>query len=87
MEIQENNKLPFLNVLITKKADGSLSHQVYRNKTHTDRYLHAISHHHPSQKIGILNTLATRAVRISDTEHLKRELSHLSRVLQENGYE
>ena len=86
MEIQENNSLPFLNVLLTKKTDGSLSHQVLHKKTHTDRYLHAESHHHPSQKVGILNTLATRAIRISDTEHLKEELAHLSRVLQENGY-
>ena len=72
--------------MLTKKIDGSLSHQVYHKKTHTDRYLHAESHPHPSQKGGILNTLATRAVRISDTEHLKEELAHLSRVLQENGY-
>ena len=66
MEVQENNRLPFLDVLITKNKDGSLAHQVYRKKTHTDRYLHATSHHHPSQKLGILNTLAIRAIRISD---------------------
>ena len=86
MEIQENNSLPFLDVLLTKKTDGSLSHQVYRKKTHIDRYLHAESHHHPSQKVGILNTLSTRVVRIYDTENLKEELSHLSKVLQENVY-
>ena len=71
MEIQENNCLPFLGVLITKREDGSLSHQVYRKKTHTDRYVHASSHHHPSQKMGILHTLATRAVRISKRNTLK----------------
>ena len=49
--------------------------------------MHTKSNNHPSQKIGILKTLVTRAVRIYDTEHLKEELSHLSRVLQENGYE
>ena len=48
METQENNSLPFLDVLLTKKTDGSLSHQVYHKKTHTDRYLHAESHHHLS---------------------------------------
>lgn len=70
MEIQENNCLPLLDVLITKKADGSLAHQVYQKKTHTDKYLHADSHHHPSQKNGILNTLATRAIKTVDAEHL-----------------
>ena len=47
MEIQENNFLPFLDVLITKREDGSLSHKVYQKKSHIDRYVHASSHHHP----------------------------------------
>ena len=61
MDVQENNCLPFLDVLITKNEYGSLAHQVYRKKMHTDRYLHATSHHHPSQKLGTLNTLSIRA--------------------------
>lgn len=40
MEIEnENRSLPFLDTLITRKADGSLGHQVYRKPTHTNRYL------------------------------------------------
>ena len=86
MQIQDNNCLSFLDVLIMKKLYGSLAHQVYRKKTHTDKYLHAESHHHPSQKIGILHTLAKRVVRVSDEDHLNEELQHLSKILQENGY-
>ncbi|XP_018307957.1 uncharacterized protein [Mycetomoellerius zeteki] len=38
MDIEENGKLPFLDVLVSKKADGTLGyHQVYRKPTHTDR--------------------------------------------------
>ena len=48
MEIQDNNCLPFLDALITKRKDGSLSHKVYRKKTHTDRYVHTSLHHHRS---------------------------------------
>ena len=48
MEIEQNNSLPFLDVLVTHNDNGSLSHQVYKKKTHTDRYLNARSHHHPS---------------------------------------
>ena len=84
MEVQENNCLPFLDVLITKNEDGSLAHQVYRKKMHTDTCLHATSHHHPSQKLGILNTLSIRAIRIFEKEHLDEE--HLAKFLQENGY-
>ena len=86
MEIEENNKFPFLDVLISRKEDSSISHQVYRKKTHTDRYLHADSHHFPPQKIGVINTLVTRALRISDREHIKDEINHLERVFEDNGY-
>jgi hypothetical protein len=63
MELEENGSIPFLDVLINKKEDGNLGHVVYRKKTHTENYLHASSHHHPTQKLGVLNTLATRAIR------------------------
>jgi len=70
INIKENGKLTFLYVLVSKKADGTLGHQVYRKPTHTDRYLHAESHYHPSQKQSAINSLVHRAFIISDKEHL-----------------
>ena len=61
METEVDRTLPFLDILITRNDDGSLAHQVYRKKTHTDKYIHVDSHHHPAKRIGVLNTLATRA--------------------------
>jgi hypothetical protein len=50
-EVQEDDKtIPFLDVLFTIHDDGSLGHNVYRKPTHTDRYLHYNSFHHPSIK-------------------------------------
>ena len=86
MEIKENNKLPFLDILISRKEDGSISHQVYRKNTHTDRYLHADSHYFPPQKVGVINTIVTRALRISNKEHIKEEIDHLAKVFEDNGY-
>jgi hypothetical protein len=86
MEIEDNNNIPFLDILISKKNDGSLSHQVYRKKTHTDRYLHVESHHHPAQKLGVINTLVTCAIRVSDNDHVEQELNHLVDVFKNNGY-
>ena len=86
MEMEEEGKLAFLDVLLTKKVDGSLGYQVYRKKTHTDRYLHADSHHHPAQKAGVIQTLAYRSKRILDTDHLEQEFEHLERVFMKNGY-
>ena len=73
MEVEENERIPFLDVLIYRKLDGSLGHKVFRKKTHTDNYLDVDSHHHPAEKLGIINTIEKRAVRICDDEHLKEE--------------
>jgi len=78
--------LPFLDILISKNSDGSLDHQVFRKKTHTEQYLHASSYHFPAQKMGVLNTLAILALRISDKKSFEKEKSHLLDVFVENGY-
>ena len=86
MEIKEDNSLPFLDILLSRKEDGSLAHQVYRKKAHTDKYIQSDSHHHPAQKIDIINNLTVRAKRIYDLAHLDLELEHLVKVLKNNGY-
>ncbi|XP_046382342.1 uncharacterized protein LOC124153288 [Ischnura elegans] len=53
MEIEMNGELPFLDVLVQRGMNGSLRHTAYRKATHTDRYLHAHSHHHPQQKSSV----------------------------------
>ncbi|XP_055856163.1 uncharacterized protein LOC129919329 [Episyrphus balteatus] len=71
MEIEENNTLAFLDVKVIKNQDGTLGHTVYRKNTHTDRYLHAASHHHPeyigSEYIG--ETKRSISTRLN--EHIK----------------
>ena len=86
MELEVNESIPFLDVLLTRKDDGTLGHRVFRKKTHTKSYLRADSHHHPSQKIGVLNTLGIRASRISDSEHLREENNHLTSIFKNIGY-
>ncbi|XP_030754214.1 uncharacterized protein LOC115881004 [Sitophilus oryzae] len=85
METEVNNQLAFLDVLVKRNGD-LLDHTVYRKPTHTDRYLHKLSNHHPSQKQGIIGTLANRARRICANEHIQEELSHLNKAFLANGY-
>ena len=98
MDIERNGKLPFLDVLVfcalcSKKADGTLGHQIYRKPTHidrclhTDRYLHVESHHHPAQKLSAINSLVHKVFTISDKEHLQTELNYLITALQKNGHD
>ncbi|XP_023311228.1 uncharacterized protein LOC111691923 [Anoplophora glabripennis] len=86
MEIEENNKLPFLDVSIIKNRTGGLGYTVYRKPTHTDRYLHAESHHHPSQLNSVLKTLITRSERLTDNEHKTEEIEKVKKALQQNGF-
>ena len=44
-EAEENEKLAFLDTVITHHKDGSLTTSVYRKKTHTDKHLSFQSHH------------------------------------------
>lgn len=55
--------------------------RVYRKPTHLDRYLNANSHHHPAQKIAVLNTLVHQACEMSDRDSWKDEKLYLYRAL------
>ena len=60
MEEESEGQLPFLDVLV-KKDDCRLITSVYRKKTHTDRYIHYTSDHHPRIKHGVIQCLMKRA--------------------------
>ena len=87
MEEETDGSIPFLDVLV-KKNKGRLSTSVYRKPTHTDRYLHFSSHHHPRVKAGIALCLRDRAEKIcgAGSSVLQEEKEHLKGVLQANGY-
>ena len=53
---------------------------MYRKPTHTDRYLHAESHHHSSQKQSAINSLVHGAPSL--TKNIYTELNHLKLTLQ-----
>jgi hypothetical protein len=50
METEIEGHLPFLDVGIYRRPDGSLGHNVYRKDTHPNLYLNAKSRYHPSIK-------------------------------------
>jgi hypothetical protein len=82
MEAEQDRTLPFLDVLASRRLDGTLGHTVYRKSTHMDLYLHAKSEHHPAQKRSVLITLIRRAKTLCDPDSLGKEIHHLRYAFQ-----
>ena len=59
--------------MVTKRQDETIGHKVFRKKTNIERDLHADSYHNPSQNIGVLNSLITSGMIISDEEYPKED--------------
>jgi hypothetical protein len=57
-----------------------------KKKNHTEKYLHAKAHHHPTQKLGVINTLNTKALKISNEDHFKEDKIHKLEFFKNNRY-
>ena len=87
MEVECGGRIPFLDVLVTRESDGSISTSVYRKPTHTDKYLDFDSHHPLSHKRSVANTLLGRARSHCSSSHsLVSEKKHISQALCLNSY-
>ena len=87
MEKEENSTIPFLDTLIQRNQDGTISVKVYRKPTHTNQYLSFTSHHSTRSKQSVITALFNRAENvITNHTELKQEQQHITKVLQYNGY-
>ena len=87
-EEEQEGKLPFLDVLVTRH-DGELRTGVYRKKTHTDRVLSFHSHHPMSAKRSVVGSLFARIdthFDKNDNVGREEERQHLVTALQQNDY-
>jgi len=83
---KKEDHVPFLDIDIYRKTDGSLGHKVYWKPTHTNLYLHQKSHHHPANKQTVLASLIHRAKSLCDQDSLTQKLVFLTTVFKDNGY-
>ena len=86
MEKEQDNKLPFLNVLVACTEQGFRS-SVYHKSTFTGHYLNFNSHHPYNVKKGIIHCLQHRAKAISSNiEAYKEGMISLRHNLHHNNY-
>ena len=87
VELESDGRLPFLDVLMCRRPDGSISTSVYRKDTHTDKYLDFSSHRPLSHKIAVVCTLCSRADTHSSLASSRiDEVNHVSTALGLNSY-
>ena len=66
-DTQPDGSMPFLDILITLKYNGTLTTNVYRKPILMDQYSHSDSHHHIVAKCSVINTLVLRTNVVSFT--------------------
>ena len=87
VEVENERKLPFLDILIERTTDGVLETCVYRKGTHTDQILNFASNHPKQHKASCIKTLFARIyTHCSTPESRLAERQYLSKVFKSNGY-
>ena len=85
MEIEADSKLPFMDILV-QRTNGSFARSVYRKPTFTGLYTRWDSFSPTSQKIGLIKSLKSRALKICSESMLQDEFDKLKDIFVENGY-
>jgi len=67
MKIEQNGALSFLNVLVTRRLDGTLGHTIHRKPTRAEILT-------PRQVLAPPSALVRRARKLCDAESLREEL-------------
>ena len=85
-EVEEDGKLAFLDVEVSKSSD-KLKTKVYRKPTSSNVYLKYTSHHSDSIKSGVFKCLAKRGDTVcSQVQDKAEEMAYLKQIFRENGY-
>ena len=85
-EEEKNNQLPFLDILISRRGDGSIQRSIYRKPTWTGQYLNFHSHCPIHYKRGLIKGLFNRINRICTSDTIEVETRLLTNTLMNNGY-
>lgn len=85
-EIEQNDKLPFLDVLLRRREHGTLERTIFRETTWVGQYTHFLSFIPTRCERNLVHCLYYRATRICSPETLKTEKNFILKTLESNGY-
>ncbi|XP_055589485.1 uncharacterized protein LOC129741732 [Uranotaenia lowii] len=88
VEKEIDGKLPFLDLLISRKDDSTVKFGIYRKPTSTDRYITADSNHFGAQKQAAFHSMAHRLYNIPmETSEFNNEKEKILSAANLNGYD
>ncbi|KAA3675029.1 uncharacterized protein DEA37_0002830 [Paragonimus westermani] len=86
IEAEHNDQLAFLDVLIQRRADGSIQRKIYRKGTWNGQYIHFGSFVPLRQKRNLINCMTNRAMGICTWDTVSDELTFLRTLFLQNDY-
>ncbi|XP_046748860.1 uncharacterized protein LOC124412787 [Diprion similis] len=84
-EVEWNHQISFLDVLVIN-CNQSIKTDWFHKLTWSQRYLNFNSHHPRSYKVGTINCLVDRAIRLSSSEFHDKNLTLIFQSLRKNAY-
>ena len=85
-EIENNNSIPFLNILIIRNNDNTIYTNWYRKNTFSGRFLNYFSNHPIQHKINIIKNLVNSAILLSNKIYHVDNLNNIKEYLILNNY-
>ena len=86
LEIENNGKLPFLDVLLIRNSSHNLDFKVYRKPTHSNTYIHAFSKHSFKIKLATISNIFLRAYNICSNIYIDEEIDYIFKSFNRLGY-
>ena len=82
----EKNSTNFLDILIKRNYDGTVSLDLYKKPTFSERYVNFLSNHSIAIKKGIVKNLIQKIFNLSDPQFHHKNIINLKKDLLLNNY-
>lgn len=86
MEVEVDGKLPFLDLMLHKEEDGSISTEWYSKPYASNRLLNYASKHPKKQLLSTASGFANRVISLTDHKHLPAAVRSIMKILDANNY-
>ena len=86
MEMENDKKLNFLDLMIYRDNYGNILTKWYRKTTYSGRVLNYLSDHPMQHKIAIIKNLTDKSIKLADKEFQPNNLKYINEILLLNNY-